>query len=135
MKLAPILLAAGLLATACASRPPVDGQAPQSANESANAHWQALRGDYTDCARRQADAELPRSGTAQALADDALKACRAQLEAVRVAFRDYLDAQMVSSHGRDSARQAANQVGRDTEAKTRAYLVRYIESERSRTAR
>lgn len=37
---------------------------------------------------------------------------------------------MVSSHGRDGARQAADRVSQDTEAKTRNYLVRYVERER-----
>jgi len=130
MKPALVLIPATLLAAACASRQPTDPQASQEAN----ANWQALRGAYTDCARSQADAALPRGGTPQALADGALRACRPQLDAVRVAFHDYLDAEMVSAHGRDSARQAANQVSRDTEAKTRAYLVRYIESEQARAS-
>ncbi|MGT2492911.1 hypothetical protein ACU4GD_26430 [Cupriavidus basilensis] len=97
----------------------------------ANEQWQSLRAAYTTCAKDQADAGMSRPRlAAQDLAASALKACQPRLDAMRTAFREYLDAQMVSSHGRDGARQAADRVSRDTEAKTRNYLVRYVERER-----
>ncbi|WP_020204273.1 MULTISPECIES: hypothetical protein [Cupriavidus] len=127
MKSVLALIPVTLLAAACASRPPA---ADPQAQEQANAQWQSLRADYTNCAREQADAGLPGRGSPQDLAGAALKACQSRLDAMRGAFRDYLDAQMVSSHGHDSARQAADRLSRDTEAKTRTYLVRYVERER-----
>ncbi|WP_420996445.1 hypothetical protein ACKI2N_016740 [Cupriavidus sp. 30B13] len=125
-KSALVLVPAALLA-ACASRPLA---ADPQALSAANAQWQSLRADYTACARDKADAGLPGRGSAQDLAGAALKACQPTLDAMRGAFRDYLDAQMVSSHGHDSARQAADRLAQDTEAKTRSYVVRYVERER-----
>ncbi|WP_237717281.1 hypothetical protein [Cupriavidus basilensis] len=128
MKLKSVLalIPAALLAAACASRAPADPQAVSDANE----QWQSIRAAYTTCAKDQADAGMASSASAQDLASAALKACQPRLDAMRAAFRDYLDAQMVSSHGRDGARQAAARVSQDTEAKTRNYLVRHIERER-----
>lgn len=126
MKSVLALIPVTLLAAACASRAPADPQAVSEANE----QWQSLRAAYTTCAKDQADAGMASSASAQDLTSAALKACRPRLEAMHTAFRDYLNAQMVSSHGRDGARQAADQVSQDTEAKTRNYLVRYVERER-----
>lgn len=120
------LIPVALLAAACASHAPANPQASAEANE----QWQSLRAAYTTCAKDQADAGMASSASAQDLARAALKACRPRLDAMHAAFRDYLDAQMVSSHGRDGARQAADRVSQDTEAKTRNYLVRYVERER-----
>ncbi|MGO4328888.1 hypothetical protein AB4Z48_21860 [Cupriavidus sp. 2TAF22] len=122
-----VLIPVTLLAAACASHSPAPD--PQAAGE-ANAQWQSLRADYTACAKGQTDAGLSGSASPQDLAGAALKACQPKLDAMRSAFREYLDAQMVSAHGRDGARQAADRVSRDTEAKTRSYLVRYVEVER-----
>ncbi|MGE8366068.1 hypothetical protein AB4156_02300 [Cupriavidus sp. 2MCAB6] len=126
MKSVLALIPVTLLAAACASHAPADPQASAEANE----QWQSLRAAYTTCAKDQADAGMSGRASAQDLAASALKACQPRLDAMRTAFREYLDAQMVSSHGRDGARQAADRVSRDTEAKTRNYLVRYVERER-----
>jgi hypothetical protein len=125
MKSVLALIPVTLLAAACASHAP-DPQAVSEANE----QWQSLRATYTACAKEQADAGMASRVSAQDLAGSALKACQPGLDAMRTAFRQYLDTQMVSAHGRDSARQAADRVGRDTEAKTRDYLVHYVERER-----
>lgn len=126
MKSVLALIPVTLLAAACASQVPANPQASSEANE----QWQSLRAAYTTCAKGQADAGMAGGASAQDLASAALKACRPRLDAMHTAFRDYLDAQMVSSHGRDGARQAAERVSQDTEAKTRNYLVRYVERER-----
>ncbi|MDF3836932.1 hypothetical protein P3W85_28860 [Cupriavidus basilensis] len=126
MKFVLALIPATLLAAACASHTPAD---PQAASD-ANAQWQSLRADYSTCAKDQTDAGVAGAASPQDLVGTALKACQPRLDAMRTAFRQYLDAQMVSSHGRDSARQAADRVSRDTEAKTRNYLLRYVERER-----
>ncbi|KJK24565.1 hypothetical protein UB46_09750 [Burkholderiaceae bacterium 16] len=126
MKSVLALIPVTLLAAACASHAPADPQASAEANE----QWQSLRAAYTTCAKDKADAGMAGRASAQDLAASSLKACQPQLDAMRTAFREYLDAQMVSAHGRDGARQAADRVSRDTEAKTRNYLVRYVERER-----
>ncbi len=46
------------------------------------------------------------------------------------AFGTYLEGQMVSSHGKSGARQAADRVTTDTREKARSYLTRYVERER-----
>lgn len=135
------LLSVCLLATACASNQPsgesANGAMPDVAAAVAEApaaqvaEWQSLRQKYTACATEKAEAGLSASGNSQSVAATAMKACKGDLEAMRTSFRKYLDSQMSSSHGKTSARQAADRVGRDTEDKTRAYLVRHVEYKRA----
>lgn len=136
------LIPALLLVGACASKPPAeevvaDAEAA-AATQTANAappQWQLLRQQYTDCAKSKAEAGAAGSGTTQKVVADALRACQSDLDAVRTSFRQYLDEQMVSAHGKRSARQASDRLGRDTEDKVRAYLLRHVEYQRAVAAR
>ncbi|AQV95575.1 hypothetical protein BJN34_16975 [Cupriavidus necator] len=119
------------LLAACASQPPVssnDAGADLSAVDASG--WQALRAKYMDCAQKKANDNLSAKGQPKDVADQALRACQPELDAMHDAFRNYLDAQMSSSHGKSSARQAAARVTTDTREKARSYLVRYVERER-----
>ncbi|CAG9176711.1 hypothetical protein CURE108131_06950 [Cupriavidus respiraculi] len=142
LALAPVLL----LLAACASQAPTNGEAAAEAAQDAAtaqaavasaqpAEWQMLRQRYTLCTKEKAEAGARGSDNTQKVAAAAMKSCREELEAVRSSFRDYLNAQMVSSHGRASAKQATERMIRDTEDKTRAYLVKHVEYERAVTAR
>lgn len=131
MKKLLIALPLALLA-ACASQPPVP-----SSDASAEAQpavdpgsWQALRAKYMDCVQKKANDNLSAKGQPKDVADLALSACQPELDAMHDSFRGYLDAQMSSSHGKNSARQAAARVTTDTREKARSYLVRYVERER-----
>lgn len=138
------LIPAILLVGACASHAPSDQQAAAAATATAAEsqaasgpppEWQKKRQQYTDCAREKAEARSAKPGTTQAVVNDALRDCRGELDAVRTSFREYLDGQMSSAHGKRSARQAADRVGRDTEDKVRAYLLRHVEYHRAVAAR
>ena len=138
------LIPAILLVGACASHAPSDQQAAAAATAAAAEsqaasgpppEWQKKRQQYTDCAREKAEARSAKPGTTQAVVNDALRDCRGELDAVRTSFREYLDGQMSSAHGKRSARQAADRVGRDTEDNVRAYLLRHVEYHRAVAAR
>jgi len=126
MKSVLALIPVTLLAAACASRAPADPQAVSEANE----QWQSLRAAYTTCAKDQADAGMASSASAQDLTSAALKACRPGSRPCTRRFAITWMHRWCPRHGRDGARQAADQVSQDTEAKTRNYLVRYVERER-----
>ncbi|CAN7487076.1 hypothetical protein D9M68_85680 [compost metagenome] len=120
---------------ACASHPSgssndagAAGAGSQSAVDSSG--WQALRAKYMDCAQKKANDNLSAKGQPKDVANLALAACEPELNAMHDSFRSYLDAQMSSSHGKSSARQAAARVTTDTREKARSYLVRYVERER-----
>ncbi len=125
-----ILLVAALLG-ACASQPPAP-DAGEAANASANADngWQALRARYMDCVQHQADEGVSGKAQTKDVVSSALAACNGELKAMHDAFGTYLGGQMVSSHGKSGARQAADRVTTDTREKARAYLTRYVERER-----
>ncbi|SOZ36057.1 hypothetical protein [Cupriavidus neocaledonicus] len=121
-----------LLLAACASQPPgasTDATASAPAAD-AGSEWQALRAKYMDCTQKKANDNLSAKGQSKDVADLALSACQPELDAMHQSFRSYLDAQMSSSHGKSSARQAAARVTSDTRDKARNYLVRYVERER-----
>ncbi|NSX12677.1 hypothetical protein HTY52_01085 [Cupriavidus taiwanensis] len=124
-----------LLLAACASQPPgatadAAAKAGSAAAADAGSEWQALRAKYMDCTQKKANDNLSAKGHSKDVADLALSACQPELDAMHNAFRSYLDAQMSSSHGKSSARQAAARVTSDTRDKARNYLVRYVERER-----
>lgn len=121
-----------LLLAACASQPPAASADPEGSAAAADASsgWQALRAKYMDCTQKKASDNLSAKGQSKDVADLALSACQSELDAMHDAFRSYLDAQMSSSHGKSSARQAAARVTTDTRDKARSYLVRYVERER-----
>ena len=121
-----------VLLAACASQPPgasTDAAASAPAADTGS-EWQALRAKYMDCTQKKASENLSAKGQSRDVADLALSACQPELDAMHSAFRGYLDAQMSSSHGKSSARQAAARVTSDTRDKARNYLVRYVERER-----
>jgi hypothetical protein len=121
------------LLAACASQPPAastDASAASAAAADASSGWQALRAKYMDCTQKKASDNLAAKGQSRDVAELALSACQPELDAMHDAFRNYLDAQMSSSHGKSSARQAAARVTTDTRDKARSYLVRYVERER-----
>ncbi|SOY50663.1 putative lipoprotein [Cupriavidus taiwanensis] len=121
-----------ILLAACSSQPPgasTDAVASAQAADTGS-EWQALRAKYMDCTQKKANENLSAKGQSRDVADLALSACQPELDAMHSAFRGYLDAQMSSSHGKSSARQAAARVTADTRDKARNYLVRYVERER-----
>ena len=83
-----------------------------------------------DCVKEKADDNLSSKGQSKDVANAALAACQSDLSAMHDAFRSYLDGQMSSSHGKNSARQAAARVTADTRDKARNYQVRYVENQR-----
>ncbi len=125
-------LALLVLLGACTS--PSQQQSVDPANAanvaSADNGWQALRGKYMDCVQRHADEDVPGNTQTKAVVSAALDACKGELNAMHDAFHDYLDAQMVSAHGKSGARQAANRVTSDTREKARTYLMHYVDYER-----
>ncbi|NUO85846.1 MAG: hypothetical protein HOQ37_07075 [Cupriavidus sp.] len=121
-----------LLLAACASQPPgasTDAAASAPVAD-AGSEWQVLRAKYMDCTQKKANDNLSAKGQSKDVAELALSACQPELDAMHQSFRSYLDAQMSSSHGKSSARQAAARVTSDTRDKARNYLVRYVERER-----
>jgi DnaJ-domain-containing protein 1 len=120
------------LLAACASHPSgPSGDAGADSLSAVDANgWQALRAKYMDCVQKKANDNLSAKGQSKDVADLALSACQPELDAMHESFRTYLDAQMSSSHGKSSARQAAARVTTDTREKARSYLVRYVERER-----
>ncbi|MCO4864310.1 hypothetical protein MKD38_21740 [Cupriavidus sp. WGlv3] len=121
-----------LLLAACASQPPgisTDAAASAPAADTGS-EWQTLRAKYMDCTQKKANDNLSAKGQSKDVADLALSACQPELDAMHQSFRSYLNAQMSSSHGKSSARQAAARVTSDTRDKARNYLVRYVERER-----
>lgn len=134
MKKLLIALPLALLA-ACASQPST-GPASETTNAAASAAtadssgWQALRAKYMDCVKEKADDNLSSKGQSKDVANAALAACQSDLNAMHDSFRSYLDGQMSSAHGKNSARQAAARVTADTRDKARNYLVRYVENQR-----
>jgi hypothetical protein len=116
--------AVALLATACASRlPPVD----ETTLARHNAEWQAERAAYTVCGQDKANALLRTSASAPDVVDASVRACQPTLESVRTSFRQYVELQMMSDHGKEGARQAADQMAVDAETKLRGYLLPYVE--------
>ncbi|MGN5479926.1 hypothetical protein ACTMU2_32995 [Cupriavidus basilensis] len=125
-----ILLVAAMLG-ACGSQPSApDAATAASANSNADNGWQALRARYMDCVQRQADDGVPGKAQTKDVVSSALSACNGDLKAMHDAFGTYLEGQMVSSHGKSGARQAADRVTTDTREKARSYLTRYVERER-----
>ncbi|AXV81372.1 hypothetical protein [Ralstonia solanacearum] len=125
---APSLVLLVLLG-ACASPSQQQSADPANVTNTENG-WLALRGKYMDCVQRRADDGVPGNAQTKAVVSSALEACESELSAMHDAFRDYLDAQMVSAHGKAGARQAADRVTHDARDKARAYLMRYVERER-----
>lgn len=131
-------LALGACSTAPTNPPAADASdaggaaaAPTSASTPGpDAAWLSLRARYMDCVQERAKANLGAKGAARDVAASALDACKSQLDAMHDAFQDYLSAQMSSSHGKSSARQAANRVTTDTREKARSYLTQYVERQR-----
>lgn len=119
---------------ACASHPSDSSNdvagTSAAASTDGSSGWQALRAKYMDCVKQKADDNLAAKGQSKDVANAALAACQSDLDAMHDSFRTYLDGQMSSSHGKNSARQAAARVTTDTKEKARAYLVRYVERER-----
>jgi len=119
---------------ACASQSPSQQQPADSTSVAsttgADSGWLALRAKYMDCVQRRADDGLSGSGQTKAVVASALNACEGELSTMHDAFRDYLSAQMVSSHGKSGARQAADRVTKDTREKARVYLMGYVDHER-----
>lgn len=125
-----ILLVAVLLG-ACGSQPSApDASAAANADASADNGWQALRARYMDCVQHRADDGIAGKAQTKEVVSSALAACNGELKAMHDAFGSYLDGQMVSSHGKSGARQAADRVTMDTREKARSYLTRYVERER-----
>ncbi|QYY31097.1 hypothetical protein K2O51_27750 [Cupriavidus pinatubonensis] len=125
-----ILLVAVLLG-ACGSQPSApDASAAANADASADNGWQALRARYMDCVQHRADDGIAGKAQTKEVVSSALAACNGELKAMHDAFGSYLDGQMVSSHGKSGARQAADRVTTDTREKARSYLTRYVERER-----
>jgi hypothetical protein len=144
MKLAlTAAFAAVLLCAACASTAPTEADtsatiaaAREQATPAEVAEWQKLRQRYMDCATKKAEsAAITDKSPSKTVANDALKACRGELDAMHDAFRGYLETSMTSSHGKTGARQAADRVKRDAEDKARDYLVRDVEYVRGMAAR
>ena len=96
----------------------------------ADAAWLKQRAQYMDCVQDRAKANLTAKGTSKDVAASAIEACKSQLSTMHDAFQDYLSAQMSSSHGKSSARQAADRVTNDTREKARTYLTQYVERQR-----
>ncbi|CAG9181252.1 hypothetical protein [Cupriavidus pinatubonensis] len=125
-----ILLVAVLLG-ACGSQPSApDASAAANVDASADNGWQALRARYMDCVQHRADDGIAGKAQTKEVVSSALAACNGELKAMHDAFGSYLDGQMVSSHGKSGARQAADRVTMDTREKARSYLTRYVERER-----
>lgn len=125
-------LAVLALLGACASHPQSDATGATDATSAATADngWQALRAKYMDCTQRRAAEGISGTASTKAVVSSALDACEGELSAMHDAFRDYLGAQMVSSHGKTGARQAADRVTKDTREKARVYLTGYVDHER-----
>jgi len=116
---------------ACASHQPTDsGTGTGTAATAESSGWQSLRAKYMDCVQHEADKNLAGKAQSKDVAASALASCQSDLTAMHDSFRDYLDAQMSSAHGKASARQAADRVTNDTREKARNYLVRYVDRER-----
>lgn len=125
-----ILLVAALLG-ACGSQPSApDAGAAANTNANADNGWQALRARYMDCVQQRADDGIAGQAQTKEVVSSALAACNGELKAMHDAFGTYLEGQMVSSHGKSGARQAADRVTTDTREKARTYLTRYVERER-----
>ncbi|WER45461.1 hypothetical protein CupriaWKF_14300 [Cupriavidus sp. WKF15] len=129
-----LLLVAALLG-ACGSQPPAPDAgeaagASASASTNADNGWQALRARYMDCVQHKADEGVSGKAQTKDVVSSALAACNGELKAMHDAFGTYLGGQMVSSHGKSGARQAAERVTIDTREKARAYLTKYVERER-----
>ncbi len=129
-------LALLVLLGACASpsqqQPADTANATNAPAATANADngWQALRAKYMDCVQRRADDGVPGNTQTKAVVSAALNACEGELTTMHDAFRDYLGAQMTSSHGKTGARQAADRVTKDTREKARVYLMSYVDHQR-----
>ncbi|CAG2141545.1 hypothetical protein CUPL110328_06735 [Cupriavidus plantarum] len=140
--LASLAAAAVLSLAACSSsQPPGDSAQAASAEAAAaapgpttaagaDAAWLKQRVKYMDCVQERAKANLAAKGTSKDVAASAIDACKSQLSTMHDAFQDYLSAQMSSSHGKASARQAADRVTNDTREKARSYLTQYVERQR-----
>jgi len=125
-----------LLAACSSSQPPAETPSASAAQEAAQPvpAWQAERAKYMDCVQGNVGNGIAGKGTPKDVAADALNACQGQLKVMHDAFQSYLMAEMSSSHGKSSARQAADRVTTDTREKARVYLTRYVEVERYKAA-
>ncbi|WP_237718212.1 hypothetical protein [Cupriavidus sp. BIS7] len=125
-----------LLAACSSSQPPVETPSAAATQEAAQPApaWQAERAKYMDCVQGNVGNGIAGKGTPKDVAADALNACQGQLKVMHDAFQSYLMAEMSSSHGKSSARQAADRVTTDTREKARVYLTRYVEVERYKAA-
>lgn len=126
----PLALCTAALLAACGSAPKqqqaaeaaAEIPAAQAAAPTEMPEWQRLRARHFDCATDKANELMRGSASSPDVARQALRACDDRLSAMRTAFRTYLEAQMVSSHGKAGARRAADQLARDTERKVQTYL-------------
>jgi len=132
IRLAAASIPLAALLAACSSQPPAETPPPSAAQEAAQPvpAWQAERARYMDCVQGKVDNGIAGKGSSKDVTADALDACQGQLKVMHDAFQSYLMAEMSSSHGRSSARQAADRVTTDTREKARVYLTRYVEVER-----
>ncbi|WP_235844570.1 hypothetical protein [Cupriavidus agavae] len=121
---------AALFLAACSSAPSVESSEAKQEVAQLNSGWQAERAKYMECVQDKADSGAKGKGTSRDVAAGAIDACKDQLKVMHDAFQSYLSAQMSSSHGQNSARQAADRVTTDTREKARTYLTRYVEVER-----
>lgn len=121
--------APGENATAASAEAAAAAPGPATA-PGADAAWLKQRAQYMDCVQDRAKANLSAKGTSKDVAAGAIDACKSQLSTMHDAFQDYLSAQMSSSHGKASARQAADRVTNDTREKARSYLTQYVERQR-----
>lgn len=113
-----------------ASPAALNAQPAAASTPGADAAWLSQRARYMDCVQERAKANLTAKGTAKDVAASAIDACKSQLSAMHDAFQDYLSGQMSSSHGKTSARQAADRVTGDVREKARSYLTQYVERQR-----
>ena len=97
--------------------------------------WQALRVRYFDCVQHRADEQALSQADTKAVVSSVLDACEGELKTMHDAFHDYLSAQMVSSHGKSGARQAANQVTESSREKARVFATDYVKYARYQQAK
>ncbi|CAJ0821851.1 MULTISPECIES: hypothetical protein [Ralstonia] len=135
---APSLVLLTLLG-ACGSPAPSQQQLADQANTSNSVitdnGWQALRVRYFDCVQRRADEQVTSQADTKTVVSSVLDACEGELKTMHDAFHDYLSAQMVSSHGKSGARQAANQVTESSREKARVFATDYVNYARYQQAK
>jgi hypothetical protein len=141
-----VILSLALLTASCASHRAADDETLASDSDqpalvaqgtqwqapvSTGSEWMVHRQAYTTCVIAKADTLVRNVGSSQDIAEAALQACESTRENVRIAFRHYLETQMVSAHGKRGAALAADQMASDAEGKLRSYLVQYVNHARS----